>query len=568
VNEVQPPGVVDVQGATLDNPGAVPPAAQLQVAERLSWMRGAQQLPELERYPPTELIVLPMQTMTQHTAKATRREWIGLAVIALPCMLYSMDLTVLNLAVPQLTADLKPTAAQLLWIIDIYGFMVAGFLMTMGTLGDRIGRRRLLLIGAAAFGAASVLAAFSTSAEMLIFSRAVLGLAGATLAPSTLSLITNMFPDPQERTFAIGMWISSFSVGAIVGPFVGGLLIEYFWWGSVFLAGVPVMVLLLVLGPLLLPEYKDPLARRIDLVSAGLSLAAVLTFIYGVKRMSEAGIGWMALAALAAGIGLAAAFVARQRRLAEPFVDLDLFQKPEFGTALAINVVGMFFMFGAFVYLAQYYQLVAGLSPLRAGLASIPAAIAFTVASTATPALIARTHPAKLMATGMILSSAGFVMLVLADGILGVILASIVLSVGFTPVVTLTTGMIVGAAPPERSGNASAISETGAELGGALGIALLGSIGTVIYRAQMDGRLTDVLSSEAERSAWATLGGAIEAAARLSEPAASELVRLGRAAFMTGLDVTALLAAVVLAGSAIVVARVLAHVQSPAGGGH
>jgi MFS transporter, DHA2 family, multidrug resistance protein len=193
--------------------------------------------------------------MTAVTApKAGRREWLGLAVIALPCLLYSMDLTVLNLAVPRISADLRPTSAQLLWIVDIYGFVLAGLLITMGTLGDRIGRRRLLLIGAAAFGVGSVLAAFSPTAEMLIATRALLGLAGATLAPSTLSLIRNMFLDQQQRTVAISVWVSSYSVGAAIGPFVGGLLLEHFWWGSVFLIGVPVMVVLLVLGPVLLPE--------------------------------------------------------------------------------------------------------------------------------------------------------------------------------------------------------------------------------------------------------------------------------------------------------------------------
>jgi MFS transporter, DHA2 family, multidrug resistance protein len=514
-----------------------------------------------------------MQTQhgLQHVAKAakaTQREWIGLAVIALPCMLYSMDLTVLNLAVPQLSADLKPSASQLLWIIDIYGFMVAGFLMTMGTLGDRIGRRKLLLIGAAAFGAASVLAAFSTSAEMLILARAALGLAGATLAPSTLSLITNMFADPQERTFAIGMWISSFSVGAIIGPFVGGLLIEYFWWGSVFLAGMPVMALLLVLGPLLLPEYKDPSARRIDLVSATLSLLAVLSFIYGVKRIAEAGLSWASLMAIVTGLLLAVAFVARQRNLAEPFVDMKLFEKPQFGLALAINVVGMFFMFGSFVFLSQYYQLIAGLSPLWAGLATIPSAIAFTIASTVTPSLIGRIHPSRLMAAGMLVSTAGFVMLVFASGLVGVVLASVVLSVGFTPVVTLTTGMIVGAAPPERSGNASAISETGAELGGALGIAILGSIGTLIYRGRMEAAPTGTLPADAVSVARATLGGAIESASKLPESLADDLVRHAREAFMIGIDVTAALAAVAMIGGAFIVTRMLAHADPPAGGDH
>src|SRR5216110_616548 len=178
--------------------------------------------------------------------KATRREWIGLGVIALPCVLYSMDLTVLNLAVPHISADLEPTSSQLLWIVDIYGFVLAGLLITMGTLGDRIGRRRLLLIGAAAFGVASVLAAFSRSAGMLIAARAILGVAGATLAPSTLSLIRNMFVDPKQRTVAIGVWITSYSVGGAIGPPLGGLLLDRYWWGSVFLIGVPVMLLLLV----------------------------------------------------------------------------------------------------------------------------------------------------------------------------------------------------------------------------------------------------------------------------------------------------------------------------------
>ena len=190
--------------------------------------------------------------------RAGRREWIGLAVIALPCLLYSMDLTVLELAVPKLSADLEPTSSQLLWIMDIYGFLLAGCLITMGTLGDRIGRRRLLLIGAAAFGVASVLAAFSRSAEMLIATRALLGIAGATLAPSTLSLIRNMFLDPDQRTFAIGVWATSFSAGAAIGPLAGGFLLEHFWWGSVFLLAVPVMALLLVLGPCCYPEFRDP----------------------------------------------------------------------------------------------------------------------------------------------------------------------------------------------------------------------------------------------------------------------------------------------------------------------
>src|ERR671915_1626810 len=222
-------------------------------------------------------------------ARAGRREWIGLAVIAVPCLLYSMDLTVLHLAVPQLSADLKPSSAQLLWIIDIYGFLVAGSLITMGTLGDRIGRRRLLLIGAAAFGVVSVLAAFSTSPEMLVVSRALLGIAGATVAPSTLSLIFHMFTDPRERSLAVGIWIGAFSAGSAVGPILGGLVLEAFWWGSVFLLALPVMGALLVLGPRVLPEYRDPNAGRLDLRSAAMSVVALLAIVAGLKQLAQDG---------------------------------------------------------------------------------------------------------------------------------------------------------------------------------------------------------------------------------------------------------------------------------------
>src|SRR5688572_11435724 len=253
---------------------------------------------------------------TTETRQAGRREWIGLAVLALACLLYVMDLTVLHLAVPSISEDLKPSSAQLLWIIDIYGFMVAGFLVTMGTLGDRIGRRKLLMIGAASFGVVSIIAAFSTSPEMLILSRALLGIAGATLAPSTLSLIFSMFQDPRQRAVAIGVWISAFSAGSAIGPGLGGILLEYFWWGSVFLLSLPVMGLLLVLGPIVLPEYKDPGAGRLDIASAVMSLVAVLAVIFGLKQIAQDGLGLLPIGSVLLGIVVGAAFARRQLTLA------------------------------------------------------------------------------------------------------------------------------------------------------------------------------------------------------------------------------------------------------------
>lgn len=471
--------------------------------------------------------------------KATRREWIGLGVIALPCMIYSMDLTVLNLAVPTLAREMRPSASQLLWIIDIYGFMVAGFLMTMGTLGDRIGRRKLLMIGAAAFSAASAVAAFSNSVDMLILMRAVLGVAGASLAPSTLSLIAVMFPDEKERTVAISLWIASFSGGAIVGPVIGGFFIELFWWGSVFLIAIPPMALLLTIGPKLLPEYKAPNAGRLDFASALLSLAAVLSVIYGVKQAAEYGLSLTNGAIMAAGLGLAALFVRRQRQLADPMVDLALFRIPAFSASLGINLVSVMFMFGCQIFLTQYLQLVAGLTPLEAGLWSLPSAVVFTFTSFVTAPLAARIRPSRLIAGGMFLAGAGFVWLALASGLLEIVAASVAFSVGFTPVITLTTGLIVGAAPPERAGAASAMSETSIELGGALGIALLGSVGAALYRAHMSRVSLRDLSPEQAASAYATLGGALASAEQLPPAEAAALMEAARAGFMTGLHAVA-----------------------------
>ena len=258
--------------------------------------------------------------------RATTADWVGLWVLALACLMYVMDLTVLHLAIPQISEQLAPSSAQLLWIIDVYGFLVAGALVTMGTLGDRIGRRKLLLIGAAAFGLTSILAAFSTTPEMLIVSRALLGLAGATLAPSTLSLIFHMFADPRQRSVAIGIWIGAFSAGSAVGPVLGGLVLEHFWWGAVFLLALPVMVALLILGPIVLPEYRDPDAGRLDLVSVVLSVGAVLSVIFGLKEIAQDGLDWPPIALVGAGLLVALVWVRRQKRLADPMIDLSLFR--------------------------------------------------------------------------------------------------------------------------------------------------------------------------------------------------------------------------------------------------
>jgi DHA2 family multidrug resistance protein-like MFS transporter len=503
-------------------------------------------------------------------ARAGRREWIGLATLALACLVYVMDLTVLHLAVPAISEDLQPTSAQLLWIIDIYGFMVAGFLVTMGTLGDRIGRRRLLLIGAAAFGLISILAAFSTSAEMLILSRALLGIAGATLAPSTLSLIFSMFTDPGQRSRAIAIWISAFSAGSAIGPIVGGLLLEQFWWGSVFLIALPVMALLLVLGPIVLPEYKDPDAGRLDLASAALSLAAVLGVIFGLKQVAQDGFGPLPFATVAVGLASGVLFVRRQFRLEDPMLDLRLFRVPTFLSSLAINFLTIFVAVGYFLFVAQYLQLVLGLSPLEAGLWSVPSAIGFIIGSNAAPRIVRFVRPAWLMGAGLALAAVGMGILTqvgVDDGLATVVVASVIISLGLAPVFGLTTELIVGSAPPEQAGAASGISETGIELGGALGISILGSIGVVIYRREITTELPSGVPGGIVDVARDTLGGAVGAAAQLPGELGASLLAIARGAFVDGMQVAAAICAVLAVGVAVLAVTSLRGVRPPGAAG-
>jgi MFS transporter, DHA2 family, multidrug resistance protein len=508
-----------------------------------------------------------MSVEDEHVAspRAGRKEWVGLAVISLACVLYVMDLTVLHLAIPEISRDLKPSSAQLLWIIDIYGFMVAGSLITMGTLGDRIGRRRLLMIGAAAFGVASILAALSSSAEMLIATRALLGIAGATLAPSTLSLIRNMFLDPQQRTKAIAVWITSFSVGAAIGPPLGGLVLEFFWWGAAFLLSVPVMALLLVLGPRLLPEYRDPSAGRPDLPSAAVSLAAVLAAIYGLKQIAQNGWGLIPALAILAGLALGAWFVRRQRQLADPLIDLRLFRAPGFSASLASYGLGIVIVFGGFLFLPQYLQLVLGLSPLEAGLWTLPWALAFVVGSQMTPVFVRWIRPAYLMAGGIAFAALGFAAFTQINETSGFpifLVGSVIFSLGLAPVFTLAIDLIVGVAPPERAGAASAIAETAAEFGGAVGIAVFGSLGIAIYRGEMADGIPAGVPSQAAEVARDTLGGAVEIAAQLPDRLAAPLINAANDAFIQGIHLASVISVIGAIGLAIFVSVFLRGVDA------
>ncbi len=372
-----------------------------------------------------------------------------------------------------------------------------------------------------------------------------------------------MFLDPRQRTVAIGVWIMGFSAGGAVGPVVGGVLLENFWWGSVFLMAVPVMALLLVLGPKLLPEYRAPDAGRLDLTSAAMSLVAILGVIFGLKQIAQDGIGWLPVAAIVAGLAVGIIFVRRQRSLDDPMIDLDLFRNRSFNAALAVNMLSIFVAFGYFLFVAQYLQLVLGLSPLEAGMWSLPSALGFIVGAQVAPRLLRRFRPAYVIGTGLAMSAVGLAMLTQLDGSPGLtvlVVGSVVISLGLAPVFTATTDLIVGSAPPERAGAASGISETGAELGGAVGIAILGSIGTAVYRRELLDLVPADVPVEAASAARDTLGAATAAADQLPASLGAALLDASREAFILGMRVSTAVATVVAIGISVLAVTMLRHV--------
>jgi DHA2 family multidrug resistance protein-like MFS transporter len=498
--------------------------------------------------------------------RAGRAQWLGLAVLALPALLTAVDGTALYFALPFLSADLRPSSDQLLWIMDSYGFLLAGLLITMGVVGDRIGRRRLLLAGAAAFGAASVVAAYAQSAEMLIAARALLGVGGATLAPSSLALIRNMFPDQRQRRTAIGIWGGAFSGGAVFGPVVGGVLLEHFWWGSVFLINVPVMVLLLVVAPRLLPEYRDPNPGRFDVLSAALSLGAILPVVYGIKTAAVDGWGTTPAAAIAAGLAVGVLFVRRQLRRPDPMIDLALFRSPAFVGAIVTVTVMMFTVIGVALFTSQYLQLVLGYGPLEGALWSMPPFLAMPIGITLATLGVRRVRVAGVVGIGLLFAALGVLGIssVGTDGLVTLLLSASVMTVGIGMVTTVATELVVGVAPAERAGAASAMSETANELGGSLGIAVLGTVGAAVYRGSMADTMPAGLPAAVRDAARQTLGAAEAVAGTLPGAAGRALVRTAQDAFVSGLHVTALSAAGILAVTAAVVTLLLRDVPADA----
>ncbi|MEV0233834.1 MFS transporter [Nonomuraea sp. NPDC050786] len=471
------------------------------------------------------------------------RAWLGLVVLMLPTLLVAMDMTALLLALPQLSADLGATNVQQLWISDSYGLMVAGLVITMGTLGDRIGRRRLLMIGGGAFAALSVVAAFAVSPLMLIVARALLGIAGATLAPSTLALITNMFRDERQRGQAIAIWATCQFTGGALGPVLAGFLLQHFWWGSVFLVAVPAMALLLLAGPVLLPEFRSDRAGRLDLTSVGLSLVAVLLMVYGIKQLTVESVPVVPAAALVAGAAIGFLFVRRQLRLETPLLDLRLLRNRPFTAVIVGLVFAGVAMAGTGLLVTQYLQSVLGFSPVTSAVLFAPMGLGVAAGTMAAPALAQRMKQTTAIAGGLVGSALGSLLLVVVDGQLALPLVMIgiaVLALGTGPLFALGTGLVVGSVPPERAGSAASMSETGNYFGGSLGFALLGVVAAVVYRSRTD----DTSDS---------LAGAVAASRDLPAGQGAELLHTAREAFTAGLHVTGLVATVIFAGLAVLI---------------
>ncbi len=500
--------------------------------------------------------------------RAGRREWIGLAVLALPALLVALDIGVLFLALPHLSEDLHASGTEQLWITDTYGFLLAGLLITMGSLGDRIGRRRLLLIGAAAFGAASALAAYSTTPEMLIVARGLLGVAGATLGPSTLALISNMFHDSRQRGVAISVWAACQFGGGALGPVVGGLMLSHFWWGSVFLLGIPVMVLLLVVGPVLLPEYRAPGSGRIDLLSVTLSLLAILPIVYAIKELAAGNDDTLArsIVAIAAGVLMSALFLLRQRQLVHPLINLRLFSRQSFAVMLAAMALGSSVLAGVSLLTSQYVQSVLQLSPVAAGLWQAPTGLGIAVGVLLAPTLITVFKPITVITLGLSVSVVGLLPLTQlgsSGGPLVVVACIAVVALGLGPMFALGTGLVVSSVRPEEAGSAASLSETSNVLGSTLGLAVLGAIGAAIYRDQLVDHAPDAVPAAAVDAARETIGGAAAVAGQLPPGQGAELLDRAREAFTSGLHVAAAVGAAVTIAVAIAMQVVLRRTRQP-----
>lgn len=493
--------------------------------------------------------------MTIAPPKATGRAWLGLAVLVLPLLLITIDGTVLILGLPAISAELSPTGVEQLWMIDVYSLVLAGLLVAMSSVGDRFGRRRNLLIGAVVFSVASVSGALATEPWMLIAARALLGVGGAIMMPSTLSLVRNMFLDRQQRRYAMAIWAAMASVGAAVGPLIGGWVIETFNWQAAFLMNIPVMILLLILGPLVLPESRNPDLHKIDILSVALSLVGMVGVVYAIKSLTGGKEILLGIVALVIGLTALAIFVRRQLTLSAPLIEVRLFKVRYFRGAVIADLLAIFAMVGALVALVQYLQLVLGLNALQASLWLIPQAVFAAVAAFVATALVKKVLPAYVIVSGLLIASTGFALTLFLSPSShpALIAASLALvSLGAGMALALSNDIIMSSVKPERAGQAAATSETAYELGTTLGTAVLGGVLVAWYsRVVAAGTdALDVASSIADRAS-STMAEALLVAGEVGGNTAAAILEIAQRAFTEAIIVTGIAGAAIMVLAAI-----------------
>ncbi|WP_194422315.1 MFS transporter [Microbacterium abyssi] len=499
-----------------------------------------------------------LETGGTRAPRAGARAWLALAVLMLPVLLVSVDNTVLSFALPEIAIALAPSGAEQLWIIDAYPLVLAGLLVTMGTLGDHFGRRRMLLIGATGFAAVSVLAAFAPTAGLLIAARALLGFFGAMLMPSTLSLLRSIFLNRDQRRMAIAVWASAFSAGSALGPIVGGFLLEHFSWGSVFLIAVPVLVPLLIGAPLLVPESRDPAPGRIDPVSILLSMAAMVPVVYAIKSFAVDGFTIGAVVSALLGVVMGVLFVRRQLRAPNPMLDMALFRRGSFSGAILVNLLSVVALVGFLYFVPQHLQLVLGLSPMVAGLALVPGMVAVIIAGLTVVPISRRVAPHIVIPSALVFTVIGYLLVAFTaagHGALPLIVAFVVLGIGIGAAETISNELILSSAPAAKAGAASAVSETAYELGAVLGTAVLGGIITAFYRGALV--VPDGVPADAASAARETLAGAHTAAEELAAPLGSALWDAAASAFESGIFVTSLIGAGLVVAAGVIAAVTL-----------
>ncbi|GAA0381634.1 MFS transporter [Bacillus horti] len=505
-----------------------------------------------------------VQTVEEFPARASWKEWVGLVALVLPVFMLSTDMGGLYLAIPSITVDLTPSSTQMLWMLHIGEFLTIGFLLTMGRLADRVGRRRLLVTGVVLYGIASAIAAFSTTAWMLITFRALLGVAAAMIAPSAMSLLRNMFHDPKQFSIAIAVNLSAFSAGAALGPSIGGLLVDHFWWGAVFLVNVPV-ALLFLLGALLLPTYRDSNAGHLDLVSVALSLIAVMSVIFGMQEIAENGFHVFYISTVVLGIIVGVIFVRRQLNVKEPLLDLRMFRVPAFSVSLLALMLVLLVNGGSYMLFTQHIQVVLGLSPTQAGLLLILPAGLSIVGTLLAPILTRWIRPAFAMAAGLIVAAGGALLIMVTFNEAGAVLLITGVSIimfGVAPTMTLGSELIISSVSKERSGSASAMQDVGTGLGSALGIAFMGSLAMMVYRGSLMNWVPSGVTEEATSTAMESIGAAIVVAGQLPDAFGAEMLKAIQSSFSLAIQVAFTIVALIFIMVSVMVVWRLRHVRN------